>query len=320
MALKDLSETAASNTSISGVGVGENTTPRSNLNHADRSLAALIRQATASAGASVASAAVPDIVTPDGNFITLTGQSTINAFAAGSPGLIKYLQASSALTLTASASVLLPGSTNLSLGANDIVGIRYESSTITRLLSYQPAAGVGIVTGPISNSGLTMPPSVLLGRITDGTGAVEPIRIGSVLEMLASTINVRVATQSILEAGASAVDVVTPARQQYHPSACKAWVEATFAGGSAAAYNVSSVSDVNTGIVGPNWDIDFSSSAYFADACPKIDPSGAASGTITGMIRDTSFASSGCRADSVRVSDGTSVDVTHLMVAAFGDQ
>jgi hypothetical protein len=38
------------------------------------------------------------------------------------------------------------------------------------------------------------------------------------------------------------------------------------------------------------------------------------------MIRDTSFAAGGCRADSVRVNDGTSVDVTHLMIAAFGDQ
>jgi hypothetical protein len=128
------------------------------------------------------------------------------------------------------------------------------------------------------------------------------------------------ATQADQETATSLTAAVPPGRQQFHPSACKAWAKLTFAGSSDAAYNLSSVTDVATGIVGPNWDTDFSSANYALTVSPKIDATGATSGALTAMVDDTSFAGGGARVRAVRISDGASVDITQLMVSAFGDQ
>lgn len=146
MALKDLSETAASNVSIDGVNTNEGTA-MSNLNNGIRAVAAILRQATAGDSDTVASSPTCDIASPLSNFISISGQSQINGFSAGSPGLIKFLQFQSVLNLAHSASVLCPGSATIATAPNDIALVRYESSTITRLIAYQRAAA-----GPSTNT------------------------------------------------------------------------------------------------------------------------------------------------------------------------
>ena len=59
-----------------------------------------------------------------------------------------------------------------------------------------------------------------------------------------------VATQANQETATSTTTLVTPARQQYHPSAVKAWVRFTWSGGTptiGGSYNVTSLSDSATG-------------------------------------------------------------------------
>lgn len=137
--LKDLAEVPASNTSIAGVNVGENSA-MSNMNNGIRAVAAILRQATAGDSVTVASQSVTDIITSDSNFLAISGNSTINAFSAGSPGLIKFLQFQSALNIVNSASILCRGNANISTLINDIAMVRYESSTVSRIISYSRAA------------------------------------------------------------------------------------------------------------------------------------------------------------------------------------
>jgi hypothetical protein len=64
-----------------------------------------------------------------------------------------------------------------------------------------------------------------------------------------NTGDVSAATQAEQEAGVSTTTYVSPGRQQYHPSALKAWIRVTNAGtpANSIGYNISSIGDNGTG-------------------------------------------------------------------------
>jgi hypothetical protein len=122
------------------------------------------------------------------------------------------------------------------------------------------------------------------------------------------------ATQAEMEAGASSTVAATPARQQFHQSACKAWLKADFAGAIQASYNITSVTDVGTGIVGVTIGTDFSSAHYAVTA--TLDGGGA-------FGLDSSIDTQA--AGSFRILTGNTVtqgaqDATYVHAVCFGDQ
>ena len=131
---------------------------------------------------------------------------------------------------------------------------------------------------------------------------------------------VELATQAEQETGTDVARAVTPGRQQFHQSAAKGWVKCNFAGAASASYNVASITDVGTGQIQVNWSTDFSGADYCVTASPVLDPGGTTATTIAAMVRSTDLAVGTTKVDAVRISDGVSVDVTALMVVAFGDQ
>jgi hypothetical protein len=70
------------------------------------------------------------------------------------------------------------------------------------------------------------------------------------------------ATQAEQETGSSLTVGVTPGRQQFHPSASKAWVRFNSAGTVAASYNITSITNNGTGDWTVNIGTDFSSANY----------------------------------------------------------
>lgn len=107
----------------------------------------------------------------------------------------------------------------------------------------------------------------LLGRSTAATGNVEVITVGSGLLLATGTLSatgLAVATQAEQEAASSTAVATTPGRQQYHPSAAKAWVNFESIGTLAieASYNVSSVTDNAVGDFTVNFTTAFSSVHY----------------------------------------------------------
>lgn len=122
-----------------------------------------------------------------------------------------------------------------------------------------------------------------------------------------------IATQAEQEAGSATTKIVTPALQQFHPSACKGWVMADMAAGVSASYNVTSLVDGGTGSVQINWGTDFSSATYAPIAIPKAD------NAYFAHIFNTSFTGA---VTVVLINDaaGTAVDPNHVFCAAFGDQ
>lgn len=73
-----------------------------------------------------------------------------------------------------------------------------------------------------------------------------------------------IATQADQEASSSETTIVTPARQQYHPSAAKAWIKCDQTGTISVSYNVASIADTGAGVVTVTLTTAFSSSNYVA--------------------------------------------------------
>ena len=74
-----------------------------------------------------------------------------------------------------------------------------------------------------------------------------------------------IATQAEQETGSATDKIVTPGRQQYHPSAAKFWAVVTVSGGVPSlgnSYNVTSITDTATGRLTVTIATDFSSSGW----------------------------------------------------------
>lgn len=124
-----------------------------------------------------------------------------------------------------------------------------------------------------------------------------------------------VATQSDQETATSITTLVTPGRQQYHPSACKVWCAFTAVTSTTilGSYNVSSLTDGGSGITTVNFTTSFSSTNY---AC-------SATADRTGSIAVTSAAIASRATGNAQMATYNTVftptdSVGHFI--AFGDQ
>lgn len=129
------------------------------------------------------------------------------------------------------------------------------------------------------------------------------------------------ATQADQETGTSTTTFVSPGRQQYHPSAAKAWVSIDGTGtvGINASYNVSSITDNATGSYTVNLSTSFSGTNYvvvasnlsagFGASMRLAAPSALATGSFT-ILSGNLDAS----------ANFTAEDKDPVMAVAFGDQ
>lgn len=170
------------------------------------------------------------------------------------------------------------------------------------------ANGISVTGNPITNSGTI---ALSLGNIT-------PTNVSTSTVTAANIAGAVVATQADQETSTSVITVVTPGRQQFHPSAAKSWAVFGVAGDVQASYNVSSVTDTGTGVATVNFTTNFSSGSYPAIATlydangyiPVISAAG-------GLFRTTTS----CRVGSVNFVTGLFIDPSvGYNFVAFGDQ
>ena len=121
------------------------------------------------------------------------------------------------------------------------------------------------------------------------------------------------ATQTEQETSTSLTVPVTPGVQQYHPSAAKAWVSCNNAGAAESSYNVTSVTDTNTGIATVNLTVSFSGTTYTVIA--QTDGAG---GGVTCYC--TSRATGSFVLSSFNTLSQVAQDSNRNFAVAFGDQ
>ena len=126
------------------------------------------------------------------------------------------------------------------------------------------------------------------------------------------------ATQSDQETATSTTAFVSPGRQQYHPSAAKAWVAWGVTSTIDISYNVSSITDNGTGDWTVNFTTAFSSADYVAVRYARASNTGGngAIGYVSSTVAPTASA---CRTLCLSLG-GSAVDPTKNYAAFFGDQ
>jgi cytoskeletal protein CcmA (bactofilin family) len=225
-------------------------------------------------GSDIASAGTTDLSTATGDFVDVTGTTTITALGTVTAGVERVVRFTGALTLTHnSTSLILPTSTNITTADGDTATFRSLGSGNWKCINYQRQ---------------------------DGTA-------------LAGT-SLTAASQAQQETGSVTTVYVTPGRQQYHPSAAKAWLLMTVAGGTPTvlgSYNVSSLTDNGTGDFTANFTSAFSAANIYSGVGAVVLNT---VGSITINTQD-SASSARCRTFS-----GSTLTDLAASAAFFGDQ
>ena len=129
---------------------------------------------------------------------------------------------------------------------------------------------------------------------------------------------IEIATAAEMETATDTGRAVTPGRQHNHPGHPKFWASVTVSGGTpslAASYNVTSISDDGTGILGVTIATDFSSTNWCCQASLKFSGFG-----LNTQVSDSNFGVGSCVIDAVVRSNGANNDPNQWFVAGFGDQ
>lgn len=182
-------------------------------------------------GADIASAGTLSLPAGGGGVYNITGTTTINGIGSAQGGRCVKLKFAGALTLTHNGtSFILPGAANITTVAGDTAEFINEaaadgSGSNWRCFDYQRSSG-----SPIN--------------LTDFT-----------------------AVQSTMETGTSTTLFPPVSVIKYHDGVAKAWLTGDYAGGGTPSpaldsYNLSSVSDTNTGLLTANFTTSFSSANY----------------------------------------------------------
>lgn len=214
-AITDLSQTAGSNYPSGG----ESPITADNYFQAYASFIALLRDGKGfSTQTTLASATTTDIGGQNSPFVSVTGTTTITGFGTNYNGP-RFVVFAGILTLTHSATLVIPGAANITTAAGDAC-IVVPISGGWKIVSYDkysgaPTSTAGLVqTGLATASGLTMSTARVLGRTTASTGAIEELTAAQVSAFAAAASDtaqgvVELATSAEAQAGTDTTRAIT---------------------------------------------------------------------------------------------------------------
>lgn len=164
--IHEWSTTAATNTTLEGVSWAENMDP-GDVNNGVRALAAAIKAGVAHKGTDIASASSIDLGAATGQFVDVTGTTTITALGTVAAGTTRWVRFTGALTLTHNAtSLILPGAANIATANGDIACFASLGSGNWQCMFFSPAAGNARL-----NAANTFTADVTLKSTDGGSGA-----------------------------------------------------------------------------------------------------------------------------------------------------
>lgn len=274
--------------------------------------------------------------------LTLTPSPAITALAAGQ----RFVFIAGAANNTGAATVAISGLSAIAiqddgsaLSADDIVagklyfGILNTTSTmqIGRVALPAAATFTASSTDTLTNKTIDLTDNTVTGTLAEFNTACSDANFASIAgaetltsKTLTSPVlntgvsGTAVADQTAMEAASSTSLVVTPGRQHYHPSACKAWVKADTAAGIVVGYNVGSLTDVGTGRVGVTFSTAMSSGDYVALA--ELQGTKPTHNQVDVKVDgDGTVSNTRCDFSSIDGA-GNYADPTNWQIAFFGDQ
>lgn len=123
-------------------------------------------------GADIASAGTINLTTATGNFVRVTGTTTITAITLAQ-GYVRFVQFTGILTLTNGSSLQLPGAANITTAVGDWAVFIGYSGGIVYCAMYQKASGTAVVA-PV-----TVPRSYLAGLVMSTAGSSSTMTVAA---------------------------------------------------------------------------------------------------------------------------------------------
>jgi len=188
----------------------------------------------------------------------------------------------------------------------------YDSTTIYgNVISSSPSGANTLVTVSSSNLSSSLS-SGAAGILNPQFNSIPPLDSPTITTGISGS---SIATQAQQETGSSTSVIVTPGRQQYHPSAAKGWVVFNSSGTVGAGYNVTSVTHNSTGVYTINWTTAFSSANYVVVGIAEVSGNTGARLTVASGGRATTTT-------QVLIHNASEnlTDPQNTYVIAFGDQ
>lgn len=134
-------------------------------------------------GSDIASASTTDLSTAIGDFVDVTGTTTITAFGTLTAGIVRTIRFTGALTLTYNAtSLILPGGVNITTANGDVGRFVSLGSGNWQCVSYQRASGANVTIGfkgADLASASTVDLSTATGDFVDITGTTTITAFGT---------------------------------------------------------------------------------------------------------------------------------------------
>ena len=133
--------TPGNNTLVGAISIAELMLP-GNVNNAMRELLSQLRRAVANQGSDIASASATDIGAATGQYVKVTGTTTITALGTVNAGTTRWVEFTGALTLTHNGTSLkLPSSANITTANGDVACFVSLGSGNWKCLGYWPVSG-----------------------------------------------------------------------------------------------------------------------------------------------------------------------------------
>lgn len=190
-----------------------------------------------------------------------------------------------------------------------------NTQTLTNKTLTSPA-----FSGTIADLGTVTTADINGGTIDNTTIGGSAAGAGTFTTLTGTTIaGGMIATQAEQETGTATDHIVVPGRQHFHPSAAKAWGSVTYSAGTPTlqdSFNVSGITDLDTGRLSVSWDTDFSSANYSVVA--YVEAAGGATPLVT--FTESGAQSAGSVILRVANMSSTATDPARINFVAFGDQ
>lgn len=167
--------TAANNTDVGGISIAENM-QRANVNNAMREIMAQVKEAVASQGSDIASASTTDIGAATGQYVKVTGTTTITALGTVAAGTMRWVEFTGALTLTHNGTSLkLPTSANITTAAGDTACFVSLGSGNWKCLHYVRLDGTALSAPPttVGKHKLWIPAAAMRPDTTIGPASAD---------------------------------------------------------------------------------------------------------------------------------------------------
>lgn len=210
----------------------------------------------------------------------------------------------------------VPGSMHDITGTTTITGFGTVSAGIAKIVKFE-----GALTLTYNATSLILPGAANITTADGDIGIFISEGSGNwrcITYFKASGAALLVAAQSDQETGTSLTTTVPPGRQQFHPSAAKAWGRVTVSGGVPTlqeSYNITSITDDGVGLTTVTIATDFSTAGYAI----SLSVIRAAAGAIGLQVAAQAAGTFQVRA--ILSSDGTASDsYDGFYFVCFGDQ